>query len=87
MEGSGGAAAGLGLLAVEAIFAPAKHTARVQAQPRLAWAADLVVRSYEIRMGWTQRDRTAAALTILDDHGQIVAEDSCVGPDGRVWGC
>lgn len=89
MEGTGGAAAGLGLLPVHTVFAPEKQTARVQAQPRVAWAGDHVLTGYEIHMGRTERHVGGKPLlTITQRSGQPCHEDDgCVSTDGRVWGC
>jgi len=89
VEGDGGAARGLGLLPVRTVFAPEKQTARVRAQPCVAWAGDHVLAGYEIHMGRTERHVGAQPVLTITQRGQQPChdDDGCVSDDGRIWGC
>jgi adenosylcobyric acid synthase len=89
VEGSGGEAAGLGLLPITTIFEPQKQTAQVAARSRLAWADGLPLAGYEIHMGQTVQTSDAQPVATIISRGAqpMKHDDGCVSSNGRVWGC
>lgn len=89
VEGDGGEEAGLGLLPIETTFSTHKQTTRTIAYPHVAWAGRTPVFGYEIHMGQSHRLRTAQPLLQIVQRGAdpTTAEDGCLSPDGRIWGC
>jgi len=82
---------GLGLLATDSTFSPAKTTHRVRARVLggpgwLIAAAGLEVAGYEIHMGET--GGAQPWLEIMERGGQPVSVfDGAVADEGHVWGC
>ena len=79
LEGPPGETAGLGLLAVDTILAPAKVLALCQG---LDLATGQPVRGYEIHMGRSEGAGRQRPMLCLDG-----ATDGAVSADGRVMGC
>ena len=79
LEGPPGETAGLGLLAVDTILAPAKVLALCQG---LDLATDQPVRGYEIHMGRSEGAGRQRPMLRLEG-----ATDGAVSADGRVMGC
>ncbi|ABY35766.1 MAG TPA: cobyric acid synthase CobQ [Chloroflexus aurantiacus] len=89
VEGSGGEAAGLGLLPIETIFTTAKQTTQTIACAQVPWAGNEPLQGYEIHMGQSYRRGEAPAFLRIIQRGNTPtsADDGCISSDGRVWGC
>ena len=91
VESPTGETPGLGLLAVDTVFAADKAThqasGRVSGGPGwLATCTGQIVQGYEIHMGRTEG--VAPWLTLTErSHQQVSVLDGSASPDGRTWGC
>jgi adenosylcobyric acid synthase len=79
LEGEAGESAGLGLLDVETVLAPAKTLALREGRERTTGAA---ITGYEIHLGRT--DGPDCARPMLDIDGR---PDGAISADGRIAGC